>query len=140
MAAAFGVARHRLRQCAHPTSLDRAYLRAGDEGVTTVLRRLRGIRGGRARKCRVLGLGGGSPLRRARPRKLEPERAPAPRCAFDADPPSVKLDCVLHDREAEPRSALGPGPSAIDPIEAFEEAWHVLGLDAAAGVLDRDEH
>src|SRR5439155_13580928 len=123
----------------HRESLKRACPRAGDGLVTTLLRLLGALRG-RVRRGRSMGRPGGLSSGRTCLRELEPKRAAAPGRAFDAYPPTVKLDRVLHDREAEPRSTLGPRSSAIDPVEAFEEPRHVLGLDPAAGVLDRDPH
>src|SRR6185437_493020 len=69
-------------------------------------------------------------------REREPKSGAAARDAVDADRPAHRLDEVLDDRETEARPAHVARTSAVDAVEALEQARQVARLDARAGVGD----
>src|SRR6266516_5740087 len=94
---------------------------AGQAGVTTM-----------PRLCNSLGPG-------LRLREGHADRRAVADSAARFHAPTVRLDEVLHDREAEPGPALGARSSRIGAVEALEDAGKVLGRDTGSGVLDRQQ-
>ncbi|MNY25378.1 hypothetical protein D3C86_1591550 [compost metagenome] len=45
---------------------------------------------------------------------------------------------MLDDGQAQAGAAGVAGATGVDPVEAFGQAWQVLGLDARAAVLHRE--
>src|SRR6266446_5013791 len=71
-----------------------------------------------------------------RDRQPDPETAAAS-AAFDPDLTALRLDEVLHDREAQASAARLPGASHVHPVEALEDALSVPGLDPGSRVDHR---
>ena len=57
--------------------------------------------------------------------------------ALGAYVPSVELDEVTHDRQAEPKAALGAGARGICLTEAIEHEREKCRVDADTGIRDR---
>ena len=53
---------------------------------------------------------------------------------------AVGLDEGLGDGQADTGPSVGPIPSGVDPVEAFEHVGQVLGGDALTGVCDGQHH
>src|SRR5262245_61871790 len=63
-----------------------------------------------------------------------PERRAFAGPALDLDPPAVRADDVLHDREPEAGPALVAAAPLVHPVEALEDPRQVLGGDPLARV------
>src|SRR6266481_8006057 len=72
-----------------------------------------------------------------RDRQPDPETAAAS-AAFDPDLTALRLDEVLHDREAQASAARLARPSDVHPVEPLEDPLPVPGLDSGSGVDDRE--
>jgi hypothetical protein len=60
---------------------------------------------------------------------------PAPGTLGRLDLAAVELHQLLDQRQSDPRTLVGARPHALDAVEALEEARHLLGRHAGAGVL-----
>src|SRR5262245_61657655 len=65
-------------------------------------------------------------------------RGAVPQRALDPEPPVVRLDDVLHDRQAQPGAAQPARARPADPEESLRQTGQVLAGDADAGVRDRE--
>src|SRR6266851_9741399 len=94
-----------------------------------------GVRMRASALCSVSGIVGNKsdPL----PRQPDREAATSAGLAVDDQFALMPDQHVLHDREAQPGAAGGPGTAAIDAVEALGQPWHVFRGDADAVVRDR---
>ena len=68
------------------------------------------------------------------------ERAADAERAVDGDAAVMGLHDVLDDGQPQAGAAQLAAASAIDAVEALEDARQVLGRDAAAAICDVDQH
>src|SRR5680860_945582 len=73
-------------------------------------------------------------------RERDAEDAPLGRDRFDLHRSAVGPNHVVHDREAKPCSPAAAVPTAVDPIEAFEDAINMLSADTDSLIANRDRH
>src|SRR5262249_4730301 len=64
---------------------------------------------------------------------------PLTRAALNRDSSRVQARDVVHQRQPDARTLVGPRASALDPVEALEETWHLVVGNAAARVPDPEE-
>src|SRR5258705_6845472 len=79
-------------------------------------------------------------LRLCNGRKGQKNGGPAPQLALGGNAAAMGFDEVLHNRESQSGTALLTRAARVNPVEALEDAWQVLGGDAAAGIGDPHEH
>src|SRR4029453_4442211 len=70
----------------------------------------------------------------ARRGKRHAHGGPVPQRALDLEPPVVRLDDVLHDRQAEPRATQLARARPVDAEEALRQPWQVVAPGAPAAV------